>query len=57
MTGVIYRKVAGQRDMKLTSEKIAGMLRAMLKRSSWEGVIVSPNEPLGQNGKGQVPRI
>jgi hypothetical protein len=57
MTGFIYCKVAGQRDMKLTPEKVAGMLRAMLKRPSWQGVIVSPNEPLGQNGKGQVPRV
>jgi hypothetical protein len=57
MTGFIYRKVAGQRVMKLTPEKVAGMLRAMLKRPSWQGVIVSPNEPLGQNGKGQVPRV
>jgi hypothetical protein len=57
MTGFIYRKIAGKRDMKFTPEKVEGMLRAMLKRPSWEGVIVSPNEPLGDSGKGQVPRI
>jgi hypothetical protein len=57
MSDFIYRKVAGQRDMKLTPKKIAGMLRAMLKRPSWQGVIVSPNEPFGENGKGQVPRL
>jgi hypothetical protein len=57
MTGFIYRKIAGQRDMKLSPEKVGGMLRAMLKRPSWEGVIVSPNETLGESGKGQVPRI
>jgi hypothetical protein len=57
MTGFVYRKIAGQRDLKLTPENVAGMLRAMLKRPSWQGVIVSPNEPFGENGKGQVPRI
>jgi hypothetical protein len=57
MTGFIYRKVAGQRDMKLTPEKVGGVLRAMLKRPSWQGVIVYPIEPFGKNGKGQVPRI
>jgi hypothetical protein len=57
MTGFIYRKVAGQRDMKLTPEKVGGMLRAMLKRPSWQGVIVSPDEPFGENGKGQLPRL
>jgi hypothetical protein len=57
MTGFVYRKIAGKRDMKITPQKVSGMLRAMLKRPSWQGVIVSPNEPFGENGKGQVPRI
>jgi hypothetical protein len=57
MTGFVYRKIAGKRDMKVTPQKVGGVLRTMLKRPSWQGVIISPNESHGENGKGQVPRI
>ena len=50
-----YTKVAGQRTLSLTPEKVHGMLRAMQKRATWEGVIVSPDAQLGPDGEGQFP--
>ena len=50
-----YTKVAGQRMLSLTPEKVRGMLRAMQKRPSWEGVIISPDAQPGPDGEGQYP--
>ena len=50
-----YTKVAGQRDMKLTRERVHGMLRAMQRRATWEGVVITPDAKLGLDGKGQYP--
>jgi hypothetical protein len=50
-----YTKVAGQRTLSLTPEKVPGMLRAMQKRATWEGVIISPDAKLGLDGEGQFP--
>ena len=50
-----YTKVAGQRMLSLTPEKVSGMLRAMQKRATWEGVIISPDAKLGPDGEGQYP--
>ena len=50
-----YTKVAGQRTLPLTPHKVPGMLRAMQKRATWEGVIISPDAKLGPDGTGQFP--
>ena len=50
-----YTKVAGQRTLSLTPEKVPGMLRAMQKRATWEGVIITPDANLGPDGEGQFP--
>ena len=50
-----YTKVAGQRMLSLTPEKVSGMLRAMQKRPTWEGVIISPDSKPGPDGEGQYP--
>jgi len=50
-----YAKVAGQRMLHLTPERVPGMLRAMMKRSTWEGVIISPDAKPGPDGEGQFP--
>ena len=50
-----YTKVAGQRTLGLTPAKVTGMLRAMQRRASWEGVIVSPDNKPGPEGRGQFP--
>ncbi len=50
-----YAKVAGQRMLNLTAEKVSGMLRAMEKRPTWEGVIISPDAKPGPDGEGQYP--
>jgi Immunity protein Imm1 len=50
-----YTKVAGQRTLSLTPQKVSGMLRAMQKRATWEGVIISPDAKPGPDGEGQYP--
>ena len=50
-----YSKVAGHRMLSLTPEKVSGVLRAMRRRPTWEGVIISPAAKLGPNGEGQYP--
>ena len=50
-----YTKVAGQRMLSLTPEKVSGMLRAMQKRPTWEEVIISPDSKPGPDGEGQYP--
>ena len=50
-----YTKVAGQRTLSLTPDRVPGMLRAMQKRSTWEGVIISPDAKPGPDGEGQYP--
>ena len=50
-----YTKVAGQRTLHLTPDRVPGMLRAMRTRSTWEGVIISPEAKLGPDGEGQYP--
>ena len=50
-----YTKVAGQRMLSLTPEKVPGMLRAMRSRPTWEGVIISPDAKPGPDGEGQYP--
>ena len=50
-----YTKVAGMRYMSLTRERVPGMLRAMQRRATWEGVIITPDAELGLDGKGQYP--
>jgi len=50
-----YTKVAGQRTLRLTPDKVPGMLRAMRMRSTWEGVIISPEAKPGPDGEGQYP--
>ena len=50
-----YTKVAGQRTLTLTPHKVPGMLRAMQKRATWEGVIISPDAKLSLDGEGQFP--
>ncbi len=50
-----YTKVAGQRMLSVTPEKVSGMLRAMQKRPTWQGVIISPDSKPGPNGEGQYP--
>ena len=50
-----YTKVAGQRMLSLTPAKVPGMLRAMRKRPTWEGVIISPDAKPGPDGEGQYP--
>ena len=50
-----YTKVAGQRMLSLTPEKVSGMLRAMQKRPTWEGVVISPDSKPGLDGEGQYP--
>ena len=52
-----YCKVAGRRDMRLEPSRVPNMLRAMLRRATWEGVIVSPDAELGPDGQGQYPRL
>jgi hypothetical protein len=52
-----YTKVAGQRMLSLTPEKVSGMLHAMQRRPAWEGVIISPDAKLGLDGEGQFPRL
>ena len=52
-----YCKVAGYRDMRLGPPRVAGMLRAMLRRPTWEGVIIAPDAELGPDGQGQFPRL
>ena len=55
MLKFIYTKVAGQRTLSLTPARVPRMLRAMQKRSTWEGVIISPDAKLGPDGQGQYP--
>ena len=50
-----YTKVAGQRTLRITPDRVPGMLRAMQKRSTWEGLIISPDAKPGPNGEGQYP--
>ena len=50
-----YTKVAGLRCMSLARERVPGMLRAMQRRATWEGVIITPDAELGLDGKGQYP--
>jgi len=50
-----YTKVAGQRTLSLAPEKVPAMLRAMRKRPTWEGVIISPDSKPGPDGEGQFP--
>jgi hypothetical protein len=50
-----YTKVAGSRYMSLTRERVPGMLHAIQRRPSWEGVIITPDAKLGLDGKGQYP--
>ena len=50
-----YAKVAGQRALSLTPETVSGMLRAMQKRPTWEGVVISPDSKPGPDGEGQYP--
>jgi hypothetical protein len=50
-----YTKVAGQRTLSITPEMLPGVLRAMQKRATWEGVIVLPDAKLGPDGAGQFP--
>jgi hypothetical protein len=50
-----YTKVAGQRMLSLTSQRVSGMLHAMRKRPTWEGVIISPDAKPGPDGEGQYP--
>ena len=50
-----YTKVAGQRTLTLTPHKVPGVLHAMQKRATWEGVIISPDAKLGPDGEGQFP--
>jgi len=50
-----YTKVAGQRTLRLTPERVPGVLRAMQKRSTWEGLIISPDAKPGVDGEGQYP--
>ena len=52
-----YTKVAGQRMLSLTPEKVPGMLRAIQKRPTWEGVIISPDAEPGPDGEGQYPVV
>ena len=52
-----YCKVAGYRDMRLEPPRVPGMLRAMIRRATWEGVIISPDAELGPDGQGQYPRL
>jgi hypothetical protein len=41
--------------LKLTPEKVPAVLRAMQKRGTWQGVIISPDARLGPDGEGQSP--
>ena len=50
-----YAKVAGQRTLSLVPGRVSGMLRAVQKRSTWEGVIISPDAKPGPDGQGQYP--
>ena len=50
-----YTKVAGSRYLSLTRERVPGMLRAMHRRPTWEGVIITPDAEWGLDGKGQYP--
>lgn len=50
-----YTKVAGQRTLSLTPDRVPGILRAMQKRATWEGVIISPDAKPGPDGEGQYP--
>ena len=52
-----YTKVAGQRMLSLTPHKIPGMLRAMQRRPTWEGVIISLDVKPGPDGEGQYPTV
>ena len=50
-----YTKVAGRRMFGLIPEKVAGMLRSMRRRPTWEGVVISPAAERGPDGEGQYP--
>jgi hypothetical protein len=50
-----YSKVAGHRLLSLTPEKVAALLRAMRRRPTWQGVVISPAAKLGPDGGGQYP--
>ena len=50
-----YTRVAGQRTLSLTPQKLPGMFRAMQKRATWDGVTVFPVAKLGRDGEGQFP--
>jgi hypothetical protein len=52
-----YTKVASQRMLSLTPARVPGMLRAMQKRPTWEGVIISPDAKPGPDGEGQYPAL
>lgn len=50
-----YAKVAGKRTLRLTPDRVPGMLRAMQNRPTWEGLIISPDAKPGPGGEGQYP--
>ncbi|MBI3375940.1 MAG: hypothetical protein HY017_29835 [Betaproteobacteria bacterium] len=50
-----YIKVADRRYRSLNPTHVTSILRAMQKRPTWEGVIVSPDAKLGPDGQGQYP--
>ena len=50
-----YTRVAGQRTLSLTPQKLPGMFRAMQKRATWDGVTVFPDAKVGRDGEGQFP--
>lgn len=52
-----YIKVAGERFRALTSDRVESVLKAVTRRPTWEGLIVSPKAKLGLDGEGQYPRL
>jgi hypothetical protein len=52
-----YSRVAGERELRLTPERVPGMLRAMRRRRTWDGVSIWPDAKLGLDGEGQYPRL
>ena len=52
-----YTTVAGAGSAPIHWSETEHTLLAMQGRPTWEGVIISPDAPLGQDGTGQTPRI
>ena len=50
-----YIKVAGMRHRALAPSGAEAVLRAMKKRPTWEGTIISPDAKPGLDGAGQYP--